>query len=184
MAFDSDLNTLYFGVGNGTPWNPNLRSAGEGDNWFLSSIVAVDADSGEYKWHYQTTPGEGWDYTATQHMILADLKIKEIVRKVLIQAPKNGFFYVLDRETGELLSAENFVDINWASHVDLETGRPVVNPEAQYWKTGKTTFVSPAFLGAHNWHPMSYSKDTGLVYLPAQELAFPYMADDNQVPRT
>lgn len=183
MAFDSDLNTLYFGVGNGTPWNPNLRSAGEGDNWFLSSIVAVDADSGEYKWHYQTTPGEGWDYTATQHMILADLKIKEIVRKVLIQAPKNGFFYVLDRETGELLSAENFVDINWASHVDLETGRPVVNPEAQYWKTGKTTFVSPAFLGAHNWHPMSYSKDTGLVYLPAQELAFPYMADDNQVPK-
>ena len=184
MAYDSDTNTLYFGVGNGTPWNPNLRSAGEGDNWFLSSIVAVDADNGEYKWHYQTTPGEAWDYTATQHMILADIEIEGEVRKVLMQAPKNGFFYVLDRVTGELISAENFVDINWASHVDLETGRPVVNPEAQYWKTGKPALVAPGFLGAHNWHPMSYSPDTGLVYLPAQQIAFPYLGDDNQSPRT
>ena len=184
MAYDSATNVLYFGVGNGTPWNPNLRSAGEGDNWFLSSIVAVDADNGDYKWHYQTTPGEGWDYTATQHIILADIEIEGKARKVLMQAPKNGFFYVLDRTTGELISAENFVDITWASHVDLETGRPVVNPEAEYWKTGKPALVSPSFLGAHNWHPMSYSQDTGLVYIPAQQMAFPYFGDDNLSPKS
>lgn len=183
MAYDNATNTLYFGVGNGTPWNPNLRTAGEGDNWFLSSIVAVDADSGEYKWHYQTTPGEGWDYTATQHIILTDIEINGQMRKVLMQAPKNGFFYVLDANTGELISAKNFVDINWASHVDMKTGRPVVNPEAQYWKTGKPALVSPAFLGAHNWHPMSYSFETGLVYLPAQQMAFPFLGDDNQSPK-
>jgi len=182
MAYDDTTNTLYFGVGNGTPWNPNIRTAGEGDNWFLSSIVAVDADSGEYKWHYQTTPGEAWDFTATQHMILADLEIEGKTRKVLMQAPKNGFFYVLDRTSGELISAENFVTVTWASHVDLETGRPVVNPEAEYWKTGKPALVSPAWAGGHNWHPMSYSQDTGLVYLPAQEMAFPYMNDDDQTP--
>lgn len=182
MAFDEASNTLYFGVGNGTPWNPNLRSDGRGDNWFLSSIVAVDADSGTYKWHYQTTPGEAWDYTATQHIILAELEIQGKLRKVLMQAPKNGFFYVLDRSSGELISAQNFVDINWASHVDLETGRPVVNPKAQYWKTGEPFLVSPGFLGAHNWHPMSYSSNTGLVYLPAQQIAFPYVGEDEQQP--
>ncbi len=182
MAFEKETNTLYFGVGNGTPWNPNLRSAGKGDNWFLSSIVAVDASSGEYKWHYQTTPGEAWDYTATQHIILADVEMAGKTRKVLMQAPKNGFFYVLDRMTGKLISAENFVNVTWASHVDLESGRPVVNPEAEYWKTGKTALVSPAFLGGHNWHPMSYSEDTKLVYLPAQVTAFPYLADDDMSP--
>lgn len=182
MAYDDATNTLYFGVGNGSPWNPNIRTAGEGDNWFLSSIVAVDADTGEYKWHYQTTPSEAWDYTATQHIILADLEIDGAVRKVLMQAPKNGFFYVIDRVTGELLSAQNFVNVNWASHVDLKSGRPVVNPEAEYWKTGKLALVAPSALGAHNWHPMSYSQNTGLVYLPAQELMFPYKADDDQSP--
>ncbi len=180
MAFDDETNTLYFGVGNGTPWNPNTRSAGKGDNWFLSSIVAVEADTGEYKWHYQTTPGEGWDYTATQHIILADIEIAGETRQVLMQAPKNGFFYVLDRVTGELISAESFVDVNWASHIDRDTGRPVVNPDAQYWKTGQPALVSPGFLGAHNWHPMSLSAQTGLVYLPAQQLAFPYLGEDEQ----
>ncbi len=180
MAYDKDTNTLYFGVGNGSPWNPNIRSAGKGDNLFLSSIVAVDATSGEYRWHYQTTPGEGWDYTATQHMVLADLEIDGQIRNVLLQAPKNGFFYVLDRHTGELISAEPYVRVTWASKIDIETGRPVVNPQAEYWKTGQVAAVAPAWTGGHNWHPMSYSTSTGLVYLPAQETAFPYLGDDKQ----
>lgn len=182
MAYDREEEILYFGVGNGSPWNPNIRSAGEGDNLYLSSIVAVDAATGEYRWHYQTTPGEAWDYTATQHMILADLKMAGETRKVIMQAPKNGFFYVLDRLTGELLSAEPFVNVSWASHVDKETGRPVVNPEAEYWKTGVPALVTPSWMGGHNWHPMSFSQDTGLVYLPAQQTAFPYLAEDDQTP--
>ncbi len=182
MAYDAETNLLYFGVGNGSSWNPNIRSAGEGDNWFLSSIVAVDADTGEYRWHYQTTPGEGWDYTATQHIILADLTIDGEVRKVLMQAPKNGFFYVIDRQTGQLISAEPFVNVTWASHVDMATGRPVINPAAKYWKTQEPALVSPSWMGGHNWHPMSYDPETGLVYLPTQDSAYVYLAEDNQKP--
>lgn len=181
MAYDPELNLLYIGVGNGSPWNPNIRSNGEGDNLFLSSIVALNADTGEYIWHYQTTPGDAWDYTATQHMILADIEIEGAQRKVLMQAPKNGFFYVIDRVTGELISGKNFVPVTWASHIDMDTGRPVINPDAKYWETGEVVVQSPAFLGGHNWHPMSFNPDTGLVYLPAQEMSFPYKADEQFV---
>jgi len=179
MAYDPDLGLLYIGVGNGSPWNPNVRSEGEGDNLFLSSIVAVDADTGDYVWHYQTSPGEGWDYTATQHMILADLEIDGQLRQVIMQAPKNGFFYVLDRATGEFISGENFVPVTWADGIDPETGRPNIRPEARYWETQEVALLSPGFLGGHNWHPMSYNPETGLVYLPAQEMNFPYLADDD-----
>ena len=174
MAWDPELNLLYIGTGNSSPWNPQMRSAGEGDNLFVSSIVALNADTGDYVWHYQTTPGDAWDYTATQHIMLADLEIDGETRKVLMQAPKNGFFYVIDRETGELISAENIVPVTWADGVDLETGRPNIVPEAKYWQTGEPSFQTPAFLGAHNWHPMSYNPQTGYVYIPAQELSFPY----------
>jgi len=177
MAYDPELGYLYIGVGNGSPWNPEFRSNGEGDNLFLSSIVALDADSGEYVWHYQTTPGEGWDYTATQHMILADLVINGELRRVVMQAPKNGFFYVIDRVSGEFISAENFVPVSWADGVNPETGRPNILPEARYWETGGVAMISPGFLGGHNWHPMSYSPETGLVYLPAQEMGFPFKSD-------
>jgi len=173
MAYDPELDLLYVGVGNGSPWNQDIRSPGGGDNLFLSSIVAVRPDTGEYVWHYQTTPGETWDYTATQHMILADLEIEGAKRKVIMQAPKNGFFYVLDRETGEFISAKNFVPLNWASHVDKETGRPV-ELEGARWPGKSPFFQLPGPLGAHNWHPMSYSPDTGLVYIPAQEAPWVY----------
>jgi len=174
MPYDPALNLVYIGVGNGSPWNPKLRSDGEGDNLFLSSIVAVNADNGEYVWHYQTTPGDGWDFTASQPIIMANLKIKGEQRQVLMQAPKNGFFYVLDRATGELLSAEPFSKVNWASHVDMETGRPVVEPEAKYWKTGKPFLQWPGPVGAHNWHPMAYSPVSGLVYIPETEFPNKY----------
>ncbi len=175
MAYDPELDLLYIGVGNGSPWNQAYRSPGGGDNLYLSSIVALKPKTGEYVWHYQTTPGETWDFTATQHIILADLKFGGQTRKVLMQAPKNGFFYVLDRTTGALISANNFVPVNWAKGIDLKSGRPVENLEARIDKTGKPSVVLPGPGGAHNWQPMAYSPTTGLVYLPAQLAAFPYV---------
>lgn len=177
MAYDEELDLLYVGVGNGSPWNPAIRSPGGGDNLFLSSILALRPDTGEYVWHYQTTPGDQWDFTATQHMILAELPIKGETRKVIMQAPKNGFFYVLDRATGEFLSGEPFANVNWADGIDPKTGRPNIKPEALYHQTGKPFEGAPGPMGAHNWHPMSFSQDTGLVYIPAQELGFPYIHD-------
>jgi len=165
MAFDPELNLLYFGVGNGTPWSRELRSPGGGDNLFLSSVVAVNPDNGNYAWHYQTTPGESWNYSAVESMVLTELVINDVTRKVLIQAPKNGFFYVLDRETGELLSAEKYIPLNWASHVDRVTGRPVEYPYAHYKDQGRLIVPGPS--GGHSWHPMAYSPKTQLAYIPA-----------------
>ena len=173
MAYDPELDLLYIGVGNGSPWNQRIRSPGGGDNLFLSSIVALRPDTGDYVWHYQTTPGETWDYTATQHIILAEIAIGGASRKVLMQAPKNGFFYVLDRATGELLSARNFVPVTWATGVDMKTGRPIENPAAR-WPGSAPSFQLPGPLGAHNWHPMSFSPKTGLVYIPANEIPFAF----------
>jgi quinohemoprotein ethanol dehydrogenase len=171
IVYDEDLDQLYFGVGNGNPWNHGLRSGGEGDNLFLSSIVAVNPDTGKYLWHYQETPAESWDYTATQHIIQAEMPIDGKMRKVLYHAPKNGFFFVIDRLDGTLISAEPFVDgINWATGYDLKTGRPIENPDARFYKTGKPFIAIPGALGAHNWHPMSYNPKTGLVYIPAQQI--------------
>lgn len=167
LVYDHELDLLYIGVGNGSPWNREFRSPGGGDNLYLSSIVALKPDTGEYVWHYQTTPGDTWDYTATQPIILADLKIEGVNRKVLMQAPKNGFFYVLDRKTGELISAEPFAYVNWATEVDLETGRPVETPFARY--TDVNARIAPYHGGAHNWHPMAFNPVTGLVYIPAKE---------------
>ena len=173
IAYDPDLDLLYVGVGNGSPWNQSIRSPEGGDNLFLSSIVAVRPDTGEYVWHYQTTPGETWDYTATQSLILADMEIDGTLRQVIMQAPKNGFFYVIDRATGEFISAKNFVPVNWATHIDQDTGRPVEVEGARFY--GKDPFFQlPGPLGAHNWQPMSYSDDTGLVYIPAQEAPWVY----------
>jgi quinohemoprotein ethanol dehydrogenase len=181
MAHDPELDLLYIGVGNGTPWNREIRSPGGGDNLFLSSIVALRPDTGEYVWHYQTTPGESWDYTATQHIILAELEVAGETRKVLMQAPKNGFFYVIDRVDGSLLSANNYLDITWATHVDMETGRPVETPNARYLNSTATTF--PSYLGGHNWHPMSYNPATGLVYIPVLDFPANYGIPENFVYR-
>ncbi len=177
MAYDPELDLLYIGVGNGSPWNRAIRSPGGGDNLFISSIVALRPETGEYVWHYQTTPGDTWDYTAAQHMILADLKIDGRSRKVIMQAPKNGFFYVLDRATGELISARAFAKMNWATGIDMKTGRPIETPDARYGETGRPFIAQPGPGGAHSWQPMSYSPRTGLVYFPVMEAAFPYFPD-------
>ncbi|WP_150303679.1 PQQ-dependent dehydrogenase, methanol/ethanol family [Pseudomonas saliphila] len=168
MAWDPQSGLLYFGVGNGSPHDRDLRSPEGGDNLFLSSIIAVRAQTGEYVWHYQTTPGDSWDYTATQHIVLTDLEINGETRKALLQAPKNGFFYVLDRLTGELLSAKNYVPTSWASHIDKQTGRPVELAGVRY-PAGQPALVTPSQIGGHNWQPMAYNPLTGLVYIPAME---------------
>jgi PQQ-dependent dehydrogenase (methanol/ethanol family) len=174
MAYDPELDTIYVGTGNGNPWNQAIRSPGGGDNLYLSSIVALDPNTGAYKWHYQTTPGETWDYTATQPIMIADLNYPQGKRRVVMQAPKNGFFYVLDAKTGKLLSAEKFAPLTWATHVDMATGRPVEVPAARYDKTGKPVIVSPGALGMHNWHPMAFNPETGYVYIPVQVSNAPY----------
>ena len=167
MAYDPDLNLLYIGTGNAAPYARKLRSPAGGDNLFLSSILAINPDTGRLIWHYQTTPADNWDYTSVQKMILASLNVEGAVRKVIMQAPKNGFFYVLDRTTGELLSAEPYVEVNWASHVDKQTGRPVETGQGEYFEEPKLIFPGPA--GGHNWQPMAYSPSTGLVYIPTLE---------------
>lgn len=165
MAYDAETGILYVGTGNGSPWNRDLRSPGGGDNLYLSSIVALKADTGEYVCHYQEVPGDNWDYTATQTIILADLVIDGRMRKTLMHAPKSGFFYVVDRTDCGFISAENFVQVTWAEGYDAN-GRPIEVPAAR--NPGETFEVEPSPYGAHNWHPMSYSPQTGLVYIPAQ----------------
>jgi len=173
MAYDPEFNRVYLGVGNGSPWNQKILSPGGGDTLFLASIVALDADTGEYAWHYQTNPGDTWDFTATMDIQLADLEIDGELRKVLMQAPKNGFFYVIDRETGKLISAEKFAKVTWAERIDLETGRPVEVPGARY-PDGTAVLTFPAVWGAHGVEAMSYNPITGLVYLPARDRGMVY----------
>jgi PQQ-dependent dehydrogenase (methanol/ethanol family) len=172
MAYDPDLDLIYLGTGNGASWNRNLRSPGGGDNLYLSSIVALKPETGELVWYYQTTPGDDWDYTATQHIILADITIDGVVRKVLMQAPKNGFFYVIDRTDGKLISATAYTTITWAKGVDMKTGKPIENPGVRYAKNPSVLIPGP--VGAHNWQPMAFNPDTGLVYLPVIDGNFIY----------
>jgi quinohemoprotein ethanol dehydrogenase len=173
FSYDPDLHLLYIGTGNGNAWSRDLRSPGGGDNLFLCSIVALRADTGEYVWHYQEVPGENWDYDCVQQMTLTVLDVGGARHKVLMQASKDGFFYVLDRENGKLLSASPFVNTTWASRVDPATGRPVEIKDNLYSDT-EAKMVSPTPFGAHNWHPMSYDPLTHLVYFSAQEAGWAY----------
>ncbi|MXO58473.1 PQQ-dependent dehydrogenase, methanol/ethanol family [Altererythrobacter salegens] len=177
VVYDAEFDQLLVGVGNGSPWNHRARSDGEGDNLFLASILALDPDTGKYKWHYQLNPGESWDYTATQQMTLADLTIDGKVRKVVMQAPKNGFFYVIDRSDGKLISAEPYAPQNWAEKIDLETGRPVEKPGIRY--KDAPYLIYPSGIGAHAWMPMSYSPKTGLVYIPMMVVPLSLSDDAN-----
>lgn len=174
IIYDQVNDLLIFGVGNGSPWNQTVRDPSMGDNLFLSSIVAVKADTGEYVWHYQTTPGDNWDYTATQSLILADIELEGAERRVVMQAPKNGFFYVLDAATGEFISGEGYVPQNWTEGLD-EAGRPIPVAEARY---GDVPFLQyPGPLGGHNWHPMAFNPELDLAYIPAQEIPLMYQND-------
>lgn len=171
ISYDPDLNLVYFGTGNGTFFDQSRRSPAGGDNLFIASIIAVNADTGHLAWYYQEAPGDQWDYDAVQPFILTDLKMGGKVRKVLMQASKTGFFYILDRKTGQLLSAENFVPVTWADRVDLKTGRPVEAAGARDYKMGfnGSKYISPSPVGGHNWNPMAWDPQTRLVYIPAIE---------------
>lgn len=165
LTFDPALNLMYVGTGNGSPWAQKQRSPAGGDNLYLASIVALDPDTGAYKWHYQETPGDNWDFTSTQPMILADVKIDGRPRKVILHAPKNGFFFVIDRTNGQFISARNFTEVNWASGYDAK-GRPIETALAR--TADRPREIIPSAFGARNWHPMSYNPQTGLVYMPVQ----------------
>jgi len=183
LAYDPKLNLFYVGTGNGAPWSRALRSPGGGDNLYLSSILAINPDNGDLVWHYQTTPGDNWDYTATQHIMLADLQINGRIRQVLMQAPKNGFFYVIDRATGELISAENYALTTWASHIDRVSGRPVEIEQGVYDSSaGRAVF--PSALGGHNWHPMAFNPNLRHVYIPKLDMAGIFTVERNYNPRT
>ena len=175
MAYDADADLLYIGTGNGGPWDRNFRSPQGGDNLFLASILALRPDSGRLVWHFQQVPGDQWDYTTTQPMSLADLRIDGRTRKVLLQAPKNGFFYVIDRLTGQFISGVPFTATNWATGLDPKTGRPIEAPQARYGLTPVT--LTPGPPGAHNWQPMAFHPGTGLVYFPVRATAFQYSID-------
>ena len=176
IVYDEVNNQIIFGVGNGSPWNRKFRDPSGGDNLFLSSIMAVDAETGTYKWHFQTTPGDNWDYTATQTIILADLPLGEggAKRRVAMQAPKNGFFYVVDAATGKYISGDAYVPVNWATGLDAN-GRPIEVAAARYAK--EPFQQTPGPLGGHNWQPMAYNPDLGLAYIPAQEIPQAYAED-------
>ena len=162
LVYDEEFNSLYIGVGNGAPWPREIRSPGGGDDLFLSTIVSVDVETGRMNWYYQTTPGDNWDYSSAMDMALGEIEFGGEIRKVVQQAPKNGFFYVLDRETGELLRALPYTDgIDWATHVDMETGRPVENPDVVY--EIEPQWIMPANSGAHNWEPQSWDNEMGLM---------------------
>jgi quinohemoprotein ethanol dehydrogenase len=173
FAYDEASRTVFLGTGNGAPWNHRVRSEGKGDNLFVASIVALDAGTGRYKWHYQVNPGDTWDYDASVDMQLADLTIDGVPRKVLMQASKNGFFYVIDRIDGSLISAQPYAKVTWASKIDSATGRPVEDPAARF-PHGTTFELWPSFFGAHSWMPSAFSPQTGLMYVPVVEKAAVY----------
>ncbi len=174
MAFDPELDLLYVGTGNGSPWSRYVRSPDGGDNLYVSSILALRPATGELVWHFQTTPGDNWDYTSTQHLMLADLAIGGKTRKVVMQAPKNGFFWVLDRATGEFISAKPYVEVTWAKGVDAK-GRPIEAGDIDYRNEKKN--VKPSPLGGHNWQPMSWNPKTGLVYIPTNDVTGVFLLD-------
>ena len=182
ITYDPVTDLLLIGTGNGSPWPSEIRSPGGGDNLFLASIVALDPDTGDYVWHYQTTPADSWDYNAAQQLVIADIDFDGQTRHVVMQQPKNGFFYMLDVATGELLSAEMVIPVTWAEGIDMETGRPIENPAARYDRTGEGMVVTPWFNGTHAWHPMSFNPNTGLVYIPIEHRNWGFIAtteDDN-----
>jgi quinohemoprotein ethanol dehydrogenase len=175
FTYDEELDAIYIGTGNGSPWNRKIRSPDGGDNLFLCSIVALDPDTGDYLWHYQTTPGETWDYNSNMDIVLADVQLgdeSDEPIKAILHAPKNGFFYVINRETGKLVSAEPFVETTWATHIDIETGRPVEVPGARY--EVDAAYITPNAYGGHSWMSMSYNPQTGLAYIPALHYATNY----------
>jgi PQQ-dependent dehydrogenase (methanol/ethanol family) len=180
VAYDPEADLIYVGTGNAGPWPEDLRKSRGKDNLYACSVLAVKPDTGELKWYYQMVPGDSWDFDSVQQLMLVDLTINGRPRKVIMQANKNGFYYVLDRITGAFISAEPFSQVTWAKGIDKETGRPIINPEAHYDQSGETIQIAPGPGGAHNWSPMSYNQAAGLIYIPTTTTgSFSYTEDKN-----
>ncbi len=180
MAYDPEADLFYVGTGNAGPWPEQVRKSKGKDNLYACSILAVKPDTGELKWYFQMVPGDSWDYDSVQQLMLADLTIKGRQRKVIMQANKDGFYYVLDRVTGQFISGQPWVQVNWAKGLDEATGRPIVNEEAHYG--GETVMLTPGPGGGHNWSPMSFNPSTGLVYIPSSNGGLSaYTEDENFV---
>ena len=181
MTYDPDSNQLFFGTSGSALYDYPTRSPEGGDNLFLSSIVAVNADTGEYNWHYQTVDQDSWDYNATMNIIVADIAFEGEQRETVLVAPKNGFHYALDRHTGELLTAGKYAKVSWATHINMETGKPNYDPSAEYWNAaeGEKIYFWPNFWGAHSWNPMAFHPRTGLTYIPAIDLPSEIDAEGN-----
>ena len=177
IRYDPATQSVFFGTASASPMNVKRR--GPGDNLFTNCIMAVDAATGRYKWHYQTVPSDAWNYDASMPLIVTNLELNGVRRRVVMQAPKNGFFYVLDARTGELLAADPIVKVTWATHIDMKTGRPVEVPGARYYEnedSDQPVRIAPTFAGAHNWQAMSFSSRTGLVYVPVTDMAANFSA--------
>ena len=180
LVYDEELDTLYIGVGNGAPWPREIRSPGGGDDLFLTAIVAVDVNTGRMKWYYQTVPGDNWDYSSAMDITLSEIEVDGVRTKVLLQAPKNGFFYVIDRTNGKLLRAHPYTEgITWATHVDMETGRPQENPDVVFEKN--PAWILPANAGAHNWEPQSWNEEEGIMYFYYHDYPNFYALDEQFV---
>ena len=176
ITYDPKSGLVYFGTGNAEPWNPAANDRGAGDSLYTGSIVALDAETGEYRWHFQETPEDRWDYDSNAQITLADVELDGKARRVVLHAPKNGFFYVLDAATGEFLSGDAYAQMNWADGLD-DKGRPNIQQAARYEQTGQPFIGMPGAIGAHSWQPMSFSPKTGLVYIPTNNVLQGYLAD-------
>jgi PQQ-dependent dehydrogenase (methanol/ethanol family) len=167
ISYDPELELVYIGTGNAGPWSEDSRKSKGFDLLYAASIVAVDVNTGLYRWHYQNVPGDEWDFDSVQHLLLADVTINGQKRKVLMQANKNGFLYTLDRTNGKFIKGIPFAKVNWALGLNEGTGRPIINPEAKY-SAEESANITPGPGGAHNWSPMSYNPNLGLLYLSGQ----------------
>ena len=176
IVYDADYDQLLVGTGNGAPWPQAIRSPDGGDNHFLGGILSLNPHTGRMNWFYQTTPGDNWDFNAAQDMALLDLEVDGAMRKVLLQAPKNGFFYMLDRQDGTLLRAAPYATVNWATHIDMATGRPVEDPATRYEET--PAWILPGNSGGHSWQPMSVDPGLGVAYLAVQDISLLYSLPD------
>ena len=168
LAYDAALDLVYIGTGNAGPYNMKLDGRHGGDELYAASIIAIHAGDGSMAWYYQTTPGDRWDFDSTQKLVLADVELGGQRRHVIMQASKNGFYYVLDRATGALLSADKFAYVSWARGIDPKTGRPRLDPSADYGRGFALVFPSEA--GAHTWHPMAYDAQRAMTYIPVLEV--------------
>jgi len=188
LVYDPDTNLVIAGTGNAEPWPQEMRGIkkdewGKWDNLYTCSIVAVDAKTGKLKWYYQTVPTDSWDFDGVGGFIMADIQVGGRTRKVIMQAPKSGVFYILDRTNGEFISAEPFVPVNWVTGFDKKNnGKPIINQDA-YYDQKKTVVIYPGGGGAHNWSPMSYNPNAGLVYLPYSAGSYTFTAAEAPNPQ-